>query len=215
MKQVTHRDIKLENILIDDEQIVRLIDFGFSTCFSNDIKAKLCCGTPSYMAPEIIQRQEFYGPPVDIWAFGILLYVILCGQYPFKGINDRDLYRKIVRNTPYYPETIPASAKELIKSLLTSDASARLTAAQVLDHPWLNNPVTESSPCFDAAKAVCSPSEVKTQPSSQGSLDLLAINDIVSLGYRFDEVTNWAKDQDSHIGRLYAKLTKERRFFKR
>ena len=94
--------------------MIRLIDFGFSTCFNNEIKAKLCCGTPSYMAPEIIERKEFHGPPVDIWAFGILVYVLLVGYYPFKGINDRELYRKISRNNPVFPETMPELAKSLI-----------------------------------------------------------------------------------------------------
>ena len=63
---ITHRDIKLENILIDSHYAIKLIDFGFSTCFSNDRKIKLFCGTPSYMSPEIVSRQESYGPPSDI-----------------------------------------------------------------------------------------------------------------------------------------------------
>ena len=65
-KNVTHRDIKLENILLDDLNNVKIIDFGFATCFSHDKKVKLFCGTPSYMAPEIVSRVEYSGPPADI-----------------------------------------------------------------------------------------------------------------------------------------------------
>ena len=64
----------------------KLIDFGFSTCIPNETKYKMFCGTPSYMAPEIVLKQEYCGPPADVWALGVLLYALLCGTLPFKGI---------------------------------------------------------------------------------------------------------------------------------
>lgn len=85
-RNVAHRDIKLENILLsDDHSQVKLIDFGFSTCIPNDKKVKLFCGTPSYMAPEIVSKIEYCGPPADIWASGVLFYALLCGRFPFRG----------------------------------------------------------------------------------------------------------------------------------
>lgn len=71
---------------MDDNNVPKLIDFGFSTCIPNEIKYKMFCGTPSYMAPEIVLKKEYYGCPADIWALGVLLYVLLCGVFPFKGI---------------------------------------------------------------------------------------------------------------------------------
>jgi MAP/microtubule affinity-regulating kinase len=62
-----------------------LIDFGFSTCIPNDKKVKIFCGTPSYMAPEIVSKKEYTGPPADIWAVGILFFALLCGRFPFRG----------------------------------------------------------------------------------------------------------------------------------
>ena len=84
--RVTHRDIKLENILLDETKtVVKLIDFGFSTCIPHDRLVKIFCGTPSYMAPEIVSKIEYSGPPADIWALGVLLYALLCGKFPFRG----------------------------------------------------------------------------------------------------------------------------------
>ena len=84
-KCITHRDIKLENLLMDEEKNIKLIDFGFSTCMPNDKKTKMFCGTPSYMAPEIVLKKEYCGPPADIWALGVLLFALLCGYFPYKG----------------------------------------------------------------------------------------------------------------------------------
>ena len=89
---ITHRDIKLENVLLNAEMNVKIIDFGFSTCIPNDKRIKIFCGTPSYMAPEIVNKTEYCGPPADIWALGILLYAMLNGCFPFRGANDKDLY---------------------------------------------------------------------------------------------------------------------------
>ena len=85
-KCVSHRDIKLENIIISGTGVIKVIDFGFSTCIPNDKRVKMFCGTPSYMAPEIAQKTEYCGPPVDIWAIGVLFFVLVSGKFPFKGI---------------------------------------------------------------------------------------------------------------------------------
>ena len=81
-----HRDIKLENILIDkNSKKIKIIDFGFSVYSTNDKKLCMFCGTPSYMAPEIVSKQDYNGRCVDTWALGILLFAMLCGKFPFKG----------------------------------------------------------------------------------------------------------------------------------
>lgn len=85
-RNVTHRDIKLENVIVSDDFKVKLIDFGFSTCIPVEKRVRMFCGTPSYMAPEIVKKIEYCGPPVDIWATGVLFYVLLSGKFPFRGI---------------------------------------------------------------------------------------------------------------------------------
>jgi len=83
---IAHRDLKLENILINSDKNIKIIDFGFSLVTSKNKPLNICCGTPSYMAPELIAKKNYYGHLVDIWALGILLFVLLSGQFPFKGI---------------------------------------------------------------------------------------------------------------------------------
>lgn len=86
---IAHRDIKLENIILLEDLTPKLIDFGFSTCIEPGKKVKIFCGTPSYMAPEVVQRREYRGECADIWALGVLLFVSLTGIFPFKGSTDQ------------------------------------------------------------------------------------------------------------------------------
>ena len=76
-QNVIHRDLKMENIILDENLNVKIIDFGFSTWFKPMQKLRIFCGTPSYMAPEIISKKEYYGPPSDMWSLGIMLYMTL------------------------------------------------------------------------------------------------------------------------------------------
>lgn len=100
-RQISHRDIKLENVILGEELSPKLIDFGFSTCIERSKKVKIFCGTPSYMAPEIVQKKQYRGQPADIWALGVLTFVTLTGIFPFRGATDQQLYRKI--NNAEYP----------------------------------------------------------------------------------------------------------------
>lgn len=84
-KCIAHRDIKLENVLLDENKNVKIIDFGFSTCIPIHRKVRMFCGTPSYMSPQIVSKVEYAGPPADIWAAGVLLYALLNGCFPFRG----------------------------------------------------------------------------------------------------------------------------------
>lgn len=139
-KNITHRDIKLENVLLDEtKNIVKLIDFGFSTWIPNDKKIKIFWGTPSYMAPEIVSKQEFWGPPADIWALGVLLYTLLWGKFPFKGKSDAELYSKINNWQLEIPEHVSYAARWLIEKCLTVNPNSRITASEICKDPWLTD----------------------------------------------------------------------------
>lgn len=137
-RHIVHRDIKLENLLLDENGTVKIIDFGFSTVVPPGKKLKIFCGTPSYMSPEIVARKEYSGFCADIWAQGILLYALLCGSFPFRGQNDRDLYRKIVRGVFHIPEFVLDGARNLLCRVLTTDMTRRPSIEEVIADVWLS-----------------------------------------------------------------------------
>lgn len=135
-QDITHRDVKLENIIVDRNK-VKLLDFGFS-CISKE-KLKIFCGTPSYMAPEIVSKREYFGGPADLWAAGVLLYYILYGTLPFKSVtNEKELFRKINRGLFNLQVPGTSEAKDLLKSLLQVEPAQRLSASEALKHPWFH-----------------------------------------------------------------------------
>jgi len=138
---IIHRDIKLENVLFDEEQQnVKLTDFGFSVMVRDPMKRlKIFCGTPSYMAPEITQRREYLGRPVDVWSLAVLLYACLAGHFPFTAKTYPELYKKIAAAQVKFPETLMSSSvKDLLRRMLHPDPMKRLTLAHAKMHPWVS-----------------------------------------------------------------------------
>ncbi len=126
-----HRDIKLENLIIDPEtKSIKLIDFGFAVFSTKPLK--LYCGTPAYMAPEIIAKKEYKGSPVDIWCCGIAYYVMICGYFPFSAHTDREMTRKIQQGIYHVPKELSRDSTRIIQKMLSVDPSLRPTAAELL-----------------------------------------------------------------------------------
>ena len=95
-KNISHRDLKLDNIMVDDaSNRVVVIDFGFGSTSTK--KLKMYCGTPSYMCPEIVNRAWYWGPKADVWSLGVVLYKMLTGSFPFKGVSELDVSGKICK----------------------------------------------------------------------------------------------------------------------
>lgn len=92
------------------------------------------------MAPEIVNKTEYAGPPADIWALGVLLYAMLCGCFPFRGSTDKDLYRRITRGTFNIPDHISGEAKTLLAKILTTNPDKRPTARDILHDVWVRKP---------------------------------------------------------------------------
>lgn len=117
---------------------MKIIDFGFSTKIPNEKKVRIFCGTPSYMAPEIVEKKEYSGPPADIWASGVLLYALLCGTFPYKGATDEELYAKICACNPKMLDHLSNAAKEFLKVIFTYDPDIRPNAYDIMHEAWLN-----------------------------------------------------------------------------
>ena len=122
-KNIIYRDLKPENILITKTGYLKLTDFGFAK-FLDGGKTYTLCGTPEYLAPEIIMNKG-HGKPVDWWTMGVLLYEMLVGIDPFNDEDPMMIYQKIIKGKIYYPNTMDRDAKSLIKHLLTADTTKR------------------------------------------------------------------------------------------
>eukprot|EP00033_Pygsuia_biforma_P000655 GCRY01000770.1.p1 GENE.GCRY01000770.1~~GCRY01000770.1.p1 ORF type:complete len:310 (-),score=24.75 GCRY01000770.1:321-1250(-) len=141
---IVHRDLKPENLLLetsDDITSIRVTDFGLSRVAGKQYVLMTACGTPGYVAPEVLQC-EGYGQAVDLWACGVILYILLSGMPPFYSNNTATLFNQIMSADYDFddPIWVPVSqeAKDLVASLLQVDPSNRLTAKQALQHPWIS-----------------------------------------------------------------------------
>ena len=115
-----HRDLKLDNILMDAaSKKVMIIDFGFSLQANEETKLTSYCGTPHYMDPDLVKKQPYSGPAADIWAAGVILFIILVGKLPFFGEFEADLYRKIQsgKHTPIPKEITNDSLRHLFSNI--------------------------------------------------------------------------------------------------
>ena len=135
-KSIYHRDIKLENILLIDEKIVKIIDFGFSVKCSIHTYQKFLCGTPNYMSPEIINKKKYLPKYSDLWSLGVLLYIMLIGSFPFKAKTEEFLIKKINKCEYELPNFISINAKNLIKKILVLEPKNRLSTEDILIDNW-------------------------------------------------------------------------------
>ncbi|CAF2114659.1 hypothetical protein Bca4012_096445 [Brassica carinata] len=141
---VVHRDLKPENFLFANKKensALKAIDFGLSVFFKPGEKFKEIVGSPYYMAPEVLKRD--YGPEVDVWSAGVIIYILLCGVPPFWAETEQGVALAILRGVIDFKRDpwpqISESAKSLVRQMLNPDPTKRLTAQQVLAHPWVQN----------------------------------------------------------------------------
>ena len=138
---IAHRDLKPENLLLTENKILKIIDFGLSHEFEEEEFLKTKCGSPSYAAPEIISKPNYNGFKIDVWCCGIILYAMLCGYLPFDGDeetsnNNVKLFQNILQCEPELPDFLSDISKDLIMSILNPDPDKRITIAEIKNHPF-------------------------------------------------------------------------------
>jgi len=135
--KVAHRDIKIENILVDEDGTLCLCDFGFAMRVMPNVESKEWCGSPHTVAPEILRRQPYSPEAVDVWAIGSVLYTLLCGAFPFGAASPTDVHERIKQGRFHsFPQHISRSARDLVSRCLTVDRKQRISVRHILQHPF-------------------------------------------------------------------------------
>ena len=134
-KNINHRDIKLENILVLNNDTIKLIDFGFAVKANKETYQKLLCGTPSYMSPEIVSKEDYIAQYSDVWSLGVLLYTMLYGRFPFRAKDDETLFEMIKEGNIIFPDTpiVSDNIKNLIKKIMNVNPKLRPSPEDILN----------------------------------------------------------------------------------
>ena len=134
-KNICHRDIKLENILLINNEIVKIIDFGFAVKATKETYQKLFCGTPSYMAPEIVNKEKYIAHYSDLWSMGVLFFAMLYGRFPFRAKSQEKLFEKINEANVVFPDDIVVSdkLKNLLRKIFVITPVKRISLNELLN----------------------------------------------------------------------------------
>eukprot|EP00033_Pygsuia_biforma_P000104 GCRY01000131.1.p1 GENE.GCRY01000131.1~~GCRY01000131.1.p1 ORF type:complete len:328 (+),score=74.58 GCRY01000131.1:199-1182(+) len=150
-RNIAHRDLKPENILMSgtkESPILKLADFGLSKITGAETLLRTQCGTPGYVAPEVLLGKG-YSLPVDMWSCGVIMYILCVGYPPFAEETSAELFKQILKGDYHFHEEywdrVSEAAKDLIRKLLCVDPAKRITAQEACAHPW----VAEGSGAFD------------------------------------------------------------------
>ncbi|XP_015415765.1 PREDICTED: hormonally up-regulated neu tumor-associated kinase [Myotis davidii] len=202
---VVHRDLKIENLLLDEDNNIKLIDFGLSNCagiLGHSDPFSTQCGSPAYAAPELLARKK-YGPKIDVWSIGVNMYAMLTGTLPFtvEPFSLRALYQKMVdKEMNPLPTQLSTGAVSFLRSLLEPDPVKRPNIQQALANRWLHESHTGRVPCV-------------TYPNRISLADLspsVVLHMTQKLGYKNSDVINTVlANRACHILAVYFLLNKK------
>ncbi|XP_062194220.1 CBL-interacting protein kinase 16-like [Phragmites australis] len=136
---ISHRDLKPENLLLDEEGQLKVTDFGLAALpeqLRHDGLLHTQCGTPAYVAPEVLRKRGYDGARADLWSCGVVLYVLLCGFLPFQHDNCAKMYQKIFKAEYQMPPWVSCDARRLIARLLVVDPAKRISIPEIMRTPW-------------------------------------------------------------------------------
>uniref|UniRef100_A0A8C1GJN8 non-specific serine/threonine protein kinase n=1 Tax=Cyprinus carpio TaxID=7962 RepID=A0A8C1GJN8_CYPCA len=137
-KNIVHRDLKAENLLLDADSNIKIADFGFSNEFTLGSKLDTFCGSPPYAAPELFQGKKYDGPEVDIWSLGVILYTLVSGSLPFDGQNLKELRERVLRGKYRVPFYMSTDCESILRRFLVLNPTKRCTLEQIMKDKWIN-----------------------------------------------------------------------------
>uniref|UniRef100_A0A673C355 non-specific serine/threonine protein kinase n=1 Tax=Sphaeramia orbicularis TaxID=375764 RepID=A0A673C355_9TELE len=137
-KNIVHRDLKAENLLLDADSNIKIADFGFSNEFTAGSKLDTFCGSPPYAAPELFQGKKYDGPEVDIWSLGVILYTLVSGSLPFDGQNLKELRERVLRGKYRVPFYMSTDCEGILRRFLVLNPAKRCSLEQIMKDKWIN-----------------------------------------------------------------------------
>lgn len=188
---VYHRDLKLENLLLDELGNLKVSDFGLSTLVESSTQdgglLKTICGTPAYVAPEVISRKGYDGAKADVWSCGVILYAMLAGYLPFQDANLMEMYRKIKKAEYKCPNWFPPELHKLVAKILDPNPKRRVSIAKIMENPWFKRGLGTKRLISEVETGELSnPVAVVEKKQEMGRLSNLNAFDIISLSPGFD-----------------------------
>lgn len=128
--------MKPENLLLDEHNNIKLIDFGLANIMKDSQALKTACGSPNYAAPEVISGRSYGGVEVDIWSLGVILFAMVCGRMPFDDDSMPALFNQIKEGKYQMPNYISSDVEDIINRMLQPNPVKRITMREIKDHPW-------------------------------------------------------------------------------
>lgn len=190
---VCHRDLKPENLLLDEQGNLKVSDFGLSALADSrrqDGLLHTTCGTPAYVAPEVISRRGYDGFKADVWSCGVILFVLLAGYLPFRDSNLMELYKKIGRAEVKFPNWLAPGAKRLLKRIFDPNPNTRVSTEKIMKSSWFRKGLQLQD---EEKESVDEETEVEVETSANASAEkeknrCINLNafEIISLSTGFD-----------------------------
>lgn len=185
---VYHRDLKPENILLDEDENLKVSDFGLSAltkCRRSDGMLHTTCGTPAYVAPEIIGRNGYDGVAADVWSCGVVLFVLMAGYLPFHDSNLMEMYRKIGQAEYKFPKWFSPKTRKLLSKMLDPNPSSRISIAKIKGCSWFKQGIQIQIQTDHASSCYGFPDQNKL--SNLNAFDIISLSDGLDLSKLFDE----------------------------
>ncbi|OMO67750.1 hypothetical protein COLO4_30006 [Corchorus olitorius] len=206
---VCHRDLKPENLLLDEHGNLKVTDFGLSALAQSKHQDGLLhttCGTPAYVAPEVISRRGYDGYKADIWSCGVVLYVLLAGYLPFHDSNLMEMYRKIGKGEFKFPNWFTPEVRRLLSKILDPNPSTRISMDKIMENSWFRKGLSPNLELLDAEVKEVAPLNVdaafdlnesnatvveekheSTKPSNLNAFDIISLSAGFDLSGLFEE----------------------------